>query len=70
MRARRLPAAIAGLLRDVGTPDAAVVATRGVAERLSALALSRVIVDETRSGAILIISRNMIKERFGVALRT
>jgi hypothetical protein len=66
--AGRLPAAIATLLREVGTPDAEAVATSGVAGMGGALALSRAIADQTRSDAIPRTSRDMIKARFGVAL--
>lgn len=64
--AGRLPAAIAKLLRDIGTANAEAVASSGVAEMVGALALSRAIVDEERSDGILCTSREMIMARFGV----
>jgi TetR/AcrR family transcriptional repressor of nem operon len=64
---QRLPAAIAALLREVGTPDADAIATSGVAELVGALALARAIDDPERSDAILKHSNSLVKARFGVA---
>ena len=57
---------VAGLLEELGTPDAEPAAASVVSEMVGALALARVVPDREQSGQILKASRDGLKRRLGV----
>lgn len=64
--AAKLPAALAGLLRELGAPEPDALASSALSELVGALALSRAITDPVRSDEILAHSRAQVKARLGV----
>lgn len=62
----RLTGALAGLLEQMGKPDAKALAASVLAEMIGALALSRAVGDPASSDRILEASRDALKARLGL----